>query len=59
LLFLFILQGEISIGSYGQGNHQLLPGDSCVVPPGVSYTLHAGAGLEMLEVSLPADQPRY
>jgi mannose-6-phosphate isomerase-like protein (cupin superfamily) len=53
LLFLFILQGEIGIDSR-EGNHQLLAGDSCVIPDGVDYTLHAGAGLEMLEVSLPA-----
>ena len=54
LLFLFILQGELRIDSGGQRNHQLLAGDSCVIPAGVDYTLKAGAGLEMLEVSLPA-----
>jgi quercetin dioxygenase-like cupin family protein len=54
LLFLFILQGEIGIDGGGQGNHRLLAGDSCVIPPGVDYTLKAGAGLEILEVSLPA-----
>jgi hypothetical protein len=32
----------------------LLAGDSCVIPAGEDYTLKAGAGLEMLEVSLPA-----
>jgi mannose-6-phosphate isomerase-like protein (cupin superfamily) len=58
LLFLFILQGEIGIDSRGQGNHRLLAGDSCVVPAGVDYTLQAGAGLEMLEVSVPAELPR-
>ncbi len=52
LLFLFILQGGIRIDSLGQGNHQLLAGDSCVVPAGMDYTLRVGAGLEMLEVSL-------
>jgi quercetin dioxygenase-like cupin family protein len=54
LLFLFILQGELRIDGRGQGNHQLHAGDSCVIPAGVDYTLKAGAGLEMLEVSLPA-----
>src|SRR5215475_5284739 len=54
LLFLFILQGELRIDSGGQENHQLLAGDSCVIPAGVDYTLKAGVGLEMLEVSLPA-----
>jgi mannose-6-phosphate isomerase-like protein (cupin superfamily) len=57
LLFLFILQGEIGIDSR-EGNHQLLAGDSCVIPAGVDYTLKADAGLEMLEVSLPAELPR-
>jgi quercetin dioxygenase-like cupin family protein len=54
LLFLFILQGELGINSSGHGNHQLLAGDSCVIPAGVDYTLKAGAGLEMLEAHLPA-----
>lgn len=58
LLFLFILGGEIRIDGSGQGNHKLTPGDSCVIPAGMDYTLHAGAGLEMLEVSLPAELPR-
>jgi quercetin dioxygenase-like cupin family protein len=58
LLFLFILQGEIRIDSNGQGRHQLQAGDSCVIPPEVDCALSAGAGLELLEVSLPADQPR-
>jgi mannose-6-phosphate isomerase-like protein (cupin superfamily) len=57
LLFLFILQGELRIDSRGQGNHQLLAGDSCVIPAGVDYTLQAEAGLEMLEVSLPSELP--
>jgi uncharacterized protein YjlB len=57
LLFLFILRGEIGIEGCGQGNHRLLTGDSCVIPAGVDYTLHAGAGLEMLEVILPAELP--
>ncbi|HKQ72479.1 MAG TPA: cupin domain-containing protein [Blastocatellia bacterium] len=58
LLFLFILQGGIRIESRGQGDYQLQAGDSCVIPAGVDYTLRAGAELEMLEVSLPAELPR-
>jgi quercetin dioxygenase-like cupin family protein len=54
LLFLFILDGKLGIDSQGQGNHRLMAGDSCVIHAGVDYTLKAGAGLEMLEVSLPA-----
>jgi quercetin dioxygenase-like cupin family protein len=57
LLFLFILQGELNVGSLAQGNHQLQAGDCCVIPAGVDYTLYAGEGLEMLEVSLPAELP--
>lgn len=53
-LFLFILQGSLGIDSRDQGSHQLMIGDSCVVPAGVDYILRAGAELEMLEVSLPA-----
>jgi quercetin dioxygenase-like cupin family protein len=57
LLFLFILQGEIGIDGGAQGNHQLQAGDSCVIPAGVDYALQADAGLEMLEVNLPAELP--
>lgn len=53
-LFLFVLQGELGISSPGQEIHPLRTDDSCVIPAGVDYTLHAGAELEMLEVSLPA-----
>jgi mannose-6-phosphate isomerase-like protein (cupin superfamily) len=57
LLFLFILQGGLGIEGGAHGNHQLQAGDSCVVLAGVDYTLQAAAGLEMLEVSLPAELP--
>ncbi|HEU0184141.1 MAG TPA: cupin [Blastocatellia bacterium] len=57
LLFLFILQGEVGIDCR-EGNHRLQVGDSCVIPAGVDYTLKAGAGLEMFEVSLPAESPQ-
>jgi hypothetical protein len=57
LLFLFILRGGLGIDSLGQGDHQLAAGDSCVIPAGVDYTLRVDAGLEMLEVSLPAELP--
>lgn len=58
-LFWFVLQGEFSLESQTQGNHQLQAGDSCVIPAGLGYTVRAGAGLELLEVSLPADLPLY
>jgi quercetin dioxygenase-like cupin family protein len=57
LLFLFILQGKLWMDSPAQENHHLQAGDSCLIPAGVGYTLRAGAGLEMLEVSLPAELP--
>jgi uncharacterized protein YjlB len=52
LLFLFILQGALWIDGRGQGNHQLLAGDCCVIPAGMGYMLRSGEGLEMLEVCL-------
>lgn len=53
-LFLFVLQGELCISSPGKEIYSLRTDDSCVIPGGVDYTLHAAAELEMLEVSLPA-----
>jgi quercetin dioxygenase-like cupin family protein len=52
-LFLFVLRGELTISSLAQGDHLLQPGDSCVVPAGIDYTLRASAGLEILELALP------
>ncbi|MEP7339086.1 MAG: cupin domain-containing protein [Acidobacteriota bacterium] len=54
-LFWFVLQGELGLASQAHGNHQLQAGDSCVIPAGLEYMLRAKAGLELLEVSLPAD----
>ncbi|MFN7927695.1 MAG: cupin domain-containing protein [Blastocatellia bacterium] len=51
LLFFFVLQGEVAIDAAA---HPLQAGNSCVIPAQMNYTLQAGAGLEMLEVSLPA-----
>jgi quercetin dioxygenase-like cupin family protein len=52
-LFLFVLNGEIGFSSM-DGKQQLFAGDGCVVPAGLEFSLEAGAGLELLEVSLPA-----
>lgn len=57
-LFYFILNGELSLRSDALGNHRLSSGDSCVIPAGADYALQAGPGLEMLEVTLPAELPR-
>lgn len=56
-LFLFVLQGALALGGDDLGHHQLQAGDSVVIPAGKSYTLAAQPGLEMLEVSLPAELP--
>ncbi len=56
-LFLFVLCGELRLDLQNQGRHSLQTGDSCVIPAGLDYTLHAAAGLEFLEVSLPAELP--
>ncbi len=50
-LFWFVLQGELNIDE----NHQLQTGATCVIPAGTGYALRAGAGLALLEVSLPAE----
>jgi mannose-6-phosphate isomerase-like protein (cupin superfamily) len=47
--FLFVLKGELTVDSLEKN---LREGDSCVLPPGLSYRMQASAGLEMLEVSL-------
>jgi mannose-6-phosphate isomerase-like protein (cupin superfamily) len=53
-LFFFVLQGEIVFEGGTSASHRLRVGDSCVVPAGLTYSLRAEAGLEMLEVTLPA-----
>jgi hypothetical protein len=55
LLFLFVLQGKLGIDGREQGDHQLLAGDSCVIPAGGDFSLRADAGLEMLEVCLSSE----
>ncbi len=56
-LFLFVLNGKLGFASREEGNHQLQAGDSCVIPAGLEFSLRAGAELELLEVSLPANLP--
>ncbi len=58
LSFLFILNGEIGVDGGAQGNYRMLAGDSRIIPAGADYALRAEAGLEMLEVILPAEPPR-
>lgn len=53
-LFLLVLNEKLGFATREEGRHQLSVGDSCVVPARMEFTLEAGAGLELLEVSLPA-----
>lgn len=53
-LFYFILQGEADFESLKEGHHPLQAGDSCVIPAGSDFRMHANAGMECMEVSLPA-----
>ncbi len=54
LLFWFVLAGGCRIDGEQVGAHDLVAGDCCVLPPDSPVTLAAGAGLELLEVALPA-----
>ena len=54
-LFLFVLKGALGVDSAEIGRHRLQAGDCCVIPAGVPHSLAGGPGLEMLEVTLPAD----
>jgi quercetin dioxygenase-like cupin family protein len=57
-LFLFILRGELCLKTEAEGHHRLRAGDCCVIPAGLPHAFESGAGLEMLDVSLPAQLPR-
>jgi quercetin dioxygenase-like cupin family protein len=57
-MFLFILKGALGLDSAELGQHRLAAGDCCVIPAGVAHSLAGEPGLEMLEVSLPAELPR-
>jgi len=57
LRFLFVLEGELELSGEAIGHHRLRPGDSCVLPAGTRHGLASGPGLEMLEVTLPAELP--
>jgi mannose-6-phosphate isomerase-like protein (cupin superfamily) len=54
-LFLFVLRGELALRGPALGDHRLLTGDCCVLPRGAHYSLEPGAGMELLEVKLPAE----
>jgi hypothetical protein len=54
---LFVLDGALGLRSEAFGDHRLEAGDSCVLPSGLPYALTGQGGLEMLEVTLPAELP--
>ena len=56
-LMLFVLEGALGLRSEAFGDHRLEAGDSCVLPSGLPYALTGEGGLEMLEVTLPAELP--
>jgi len=56
-LMLFVLDGALDLRGAAFGDHRLDSGDSCVLPSGLPYALRGEAGLEMLEVTLPAELP--
>ncbi|HEX4858014.1 MAG TPA: cupin domain-containing protein [Usitatibacteraceae bacterium] len=54
LLFLFVLEGLMGVDGSAQRPHTLHAGDSVVIPAGSPAALRCCAGLELLEVALPA-----
>jgi hypothetical protein len=57
LLFLFVLAGELRLEGATLSDHRLREGDSCVIPADAAHAIEAGAGSEILEVTLPAELP--
>ena len=55
--FYFVLSGATVLESAALGAHDLTAGDSCVLPAGADYAFQPTAGLELLEVTLPAELP--
>lgn len=54
-LFLFVLQGEMTLATETRGDRQMLEGDCCVIPAQFrAWIINTSADLELLEVSLPA-----
>ncbi len=55
-LFSFLLAGSARLSAAGQADEDLGPGDSFVIPQGMTYALAgASADLESLQVALPAN----
>ncbi|MBL8664591.1 MAG: cupin domain-containing protein [Candidatus Odyssella sp.] len=57
-LFLFVLEGSVTLAADGHGSQRLDTGDAVTVPRGLAHRLSdCSADLELLEVSLPAALP--
>ncbi len=55
LLFMFVLQGAVTLRAKGHDDQRLTAGDSFIVPPELPHDFtNSGDDLELLEVSLPA-----
>jgi hypothetical protein len=57
-LFLFVLKSALGLEGREPGDNRLEAGDCCVIPAGAPFALSAEPGLEMLDVTLPADLPQ-
>jgi len=57
-VFYFVLSGTTALESTALGAHDLSQGDSCVLPARTDFAIRPTAGLELLEVTLPAELPR-
>jgi mannose-6-phosphate isomerase-like protein (cupin superfamily) len=55
--FYFVLSGNTVLESAALGAHDLSPGDSCVLPARTDFAIRPAAGLELLEVTFPAELP--
>jgi len=55
--FYFVLSGATVLESAALGAHDLSQGDSCVLPARTDFAIQPTAGLELLEVTLPAELP--
>ena len=56
--FYFVLSGATVLESTALGAHDLSAGDSCVLPARTDFAIRPTAGLELLEVTFPAELPR-
>lgn len=55
ILFYFVLEGAAQFTVSGHGDHHLSVGDCVTLPTGADFSIVAGEGLEILEMSLHLD----